>query len=77
MGNLSFLPPVRGIRVEVLRGLEDLPSSVKGERLTDLLQSEPVRGGWLLEFCTHGRCSDPGRHSRDGLITHLRHQRIR
>jgi len=49
MTEVSLLPSMREVWVNLLGELEDLPLLVK-EELTDLLQSEPVRGRRLLEF---------------------------
>ena len=56
MIKLSLLPRVGSMWTNFLRDIEDLPTSLKGEQLTDLLESEPIRRRLRVEFCTHGRC---------------------
>jgi len=60
MTEFSLLPWARRVRVDILRELEDQILPEEGERLTDLLQSEPVRGRLSLVFCTHGRSLGTG-----------------
>lgn len=43
------------IWIDLLQDLEDLPSLVKGGELTNLLQSDPIRGQRPVVFYAHGK----------------------